>query len=177
MSETEPLPTPPESLLKMLETMGIPYVLHHHEAVFTCEQSAPLKAVIPGVHIKNLFLKDKKDRMALVVVPDELGLDLKALAPAIGLDRISFGSAERLWTHLGVRPGSVNPFCVINDKDAKVQIILDKRAAEAEQVSGHPMLNTMSVTVSGKDLVKFLESTGHTPKIMDLGAYTRAEAA
>ncbi|NBX66499.1 MAG: prolyl-tRNA synthetase associated domain-containing protein [Proteobacteria bacterium] len=177
MTEDQPLPTPPEALLHKLESMGIPYVLHRHTAVFTCEESAFLKDTIPGIHVKNLFLKDKKDRMALVVVPHEINLDLKAVAPAIGLDRISFGSPERLWKHLGVRPGSVCPFAAINDKEGLVQVVLHDAVAKAEILSAHPMLNTMSVELSGTDIVRFLESVGHPPKILDLSGYTRAEAA
>lgn len=177
MTEEAPLPTPPEALMAKLEAMGIPYILHNHKPVFTCEESEFLKAVIPGIHVKNLFLKDKKDRMALVVVPHEINLDLKAVAPAIGLDRISFGSPDRLWKYLGVRPGSVNPFCAMNDAEGQVQVVLHDAVANAEKFSAHPMLNTMSLELSGPDIVRFLENVGHPPKILDLSAYTRAEAA
>ncbi len=177
MSENEPLPTSPEALMDRLSGMGIAFTLHNHKAVFTCEESDFLKDVIPGVHVKNLFLKDKKDRMALVVVPHEINVDLKALAPAIGLDRISFGSPERLWTHLGVRPGSVCPFAALNDTAGLVQVIVHKSVAEAAILSAHPMLNTMSVELSGADLIKFLESVNHPPKIIDLSAFVRAIAA
>jgi Ala-tRNA(Pro) deacylase len=155
MTEDKPLPTPPEALMEALKIMGIPYILHTHKAVFTCEESDFLKDVIPGLHVKNLFLKDKKDKMALVVVPHALSLDLKAVAPVIGLDRISFGSPDRLWTYLGVRPGSVNPFCAMNDKEGKVEVILHHEVAEAPILSAHPMLNTMSLELSGPDLVSF----------------------
>ena len=176
MSEAT-LPTPPEALLKKLDEMGIKHVLHRHKAVFTCEESAFLKNEIKGVHVKNLFVKDKKDRMALVTLRDEINTDLKALAPAIGLDRLSFGSPERLWQYLGVLPGSVCPFAVINDTACKVRMVLDKTAAEADIMSAHPMLNTMSVSISGPDLVRFLETVGHPPLILDMNNFNKASAA
>ncbi|MBU6235839.1 MAG: prolyl-tRNA synthetase associated domain-containing protein, partial [Alphaproteobacteria bacterium] len=144
---------------------------------FTCEESAILKGHIPGIHVKNLFLKDKKDRMALVVVPDEISLDLKALAPVIGLDRISFGSPDRLWKYLGVRPGSVCPFAAMNDKEGAVQVIMHAPVASAPIMSAHPMLNTMSLELAGPDVVRFLESVGHPPKIIDLSNLAARTAA
>lgn len=156
-----------------LRSMGIGFTLHHHEAVFTCAESAHLKEIIPGLHVKNLFLKDKKDRMCLVTLPDELNVDLKALAPAIGMDRISFGSAERLWQYLGVLPGSVCPFAAMNDIHGKVKVVLDQSLEKTSAVVGHPMMNTMSIALSGPDLVRFLESVAHPPQIMDLSVLQR----
>ncbi len=173
-TQDAPLPTPPEALMARLDAMGIPYRLHTHKAVFTAEEAAFLEGVIPGMHIKNLFLKDKKDRMALVVVPHDISLDLKTLAPAIGLDRISFGSPDRLWTYLGVRPGSVNPFCAMNDTGNAVQVIMHEAAATAPVLSAHPMLNTMSLEMAGPDIVRFLDSVGHKPRLLNLNAFCRA---
>jgi len=172
-----PLPTPPAALMARLDAMGIAYTLHHHKAVFTGAEAAFLKKDIPAVHVKNLFVRDKKERMALIVVPDEISLDLKALAPAIDLDRLSFGSPERLWTYLGVRPGSVCPFAAINDTEGQVKVVLDKSAADATFMCAHPMLNTMSVALSGADMVRFLTEIGHPPQILDLSAFERVEAA
>jgi Ala-tRNA(Pro) deacylase len=176
MDETTPLPTPPEALFARLSSLGIAYQLYHHEAVFTAKEAAHLKETIPAIHIKNLFLKDKKDHMALVVLPDEINLDLKTLAPAIGLDRISFGSPDRLWKYLGVRPGSVCPFAVINDTGNEVRVIVHEAAAKAGAISVHPMLNTMSVTISGPDLLRFLDSIGHPPTLLNLEAFAKAAA-
>lgn len=174
MTDELPLPTPPEALLGRLDAMGIPYDLHHHPAVFTAAEAAFLKQTIPAMHIKNLFIRDKKDRMCLVVLPDEINLDLKALAPAIGLDRISFGSPERLWTYLGVRPGSVCPFAAMNDTSGAVQVVMHAAAATAPAISVHPMLNTMSLAIAGPDVVRFLDSVGHSPRLLDLDAFCRA---
>lgn len=175
MTENAPLPTSPEALMARLEAMGIPFVLHEHAAVFTVDEAAALKDRMNGVQVKNLFLKDKKDNMALVVLPDEMAIDLKALAPLIGLDRISFGSPERLWQYLGVRPGSVCPFCAMNDTGRSVKVVLHAPLATA-RVCAHPMLNTMSLEVEGPDLVRFLAECGHTPHLVDLTPCVRAAA-
>lgn len=170
-----PLPTSPEALMARLSAMDIPFTLHRHKPVFTVEESAFLVDVIPGLHIKNLFLKDKKDRMCLVVVPHEISLDLKLVAPALGLDRISFGSPDRLWKYLGVRPGSVNPFCAVNDTGNDVTVVIHDAVANAPILSAHPMLNTMSLELSGPDIVRFVTETGHTPRIIDLSPYNRPQ--
>ncbi len=171
-----PLPTSPEALMEKLTGLGIAYELHRHQPVFTVEEAKALEQDIPGVHIKNLFLRDKKENMCMVVVPHDFALDLKALAPAIGLDRISFGSPERLFQYLGVRPGSVNPFAAMNDTTNAVSVVLHAEVASASVVSAHPMLNSMSLALSGPDIVRFLDSVGHPPKILDLGAFCRAAA-
>lgn len=176
--ETPDLPflTTPEDLMDRLTALGIAFKLHHHKPVFTVEEAHYLRTEIPGVHCRNLFLKDKKDRMALVTLPDETSVDLKTLAPLINLDRISFGSPDRLWKYLGVRPGSVCPFAAMNDTENKVSVFIDKIAAEADIISVHPMVNTMSLSISGPDVVRFLDSVGHKPKILDLKAFS-SEAA
>lgn len=160
-----------------LTALGISFELHRHKPVFTVEEAHFLRSDIPGVHCRNLFLKDKKDRMALVVLPDEVSVNLKTIAPHVGLDRISFGSPDRLWKYLGVRPGSVCPFSAMNDTENKVAIFMDKIAAEAPIISVHPMINTMSLSISGPDVVRFLDSVGHKPKILDLKALMNTEAA
>jgi Ala-tRNA(Pro) deacylase len=177
MADDSSLPTSPDALMARLSAMGIAFTPYHHDAVFTCAQSGHLKEIIPGLHVRNLFLKDKKGQMALVVLPDDMSLDLKSFAPAAGLDRVSFGSAERLWQYLGVRPGSVCPFAAMNDTGAQVKVILDQSIAAAPLACGHPMVNTMSLTISGPDLVRFLESVAHPPHIMDLSVFPRQEAA
>ena len=166
--QEEPLPTAPESLLERLDSLGISYELHHHEAVFTVEESRKVDAQIPGTHCRNLFLRDKKKKMHLVVLPNDYNVDMKKLQPVIGSDRLSFGSPDRLWTYLGVRPGSVCPFSVINDTEGAVQVILEESMMQAKTVNYHPLLNTMTVSLSPQDLLVFLRDCNHEPKILDL---------
>jgi Ala-tRNA(Pro) deacylase len=165
---TEDLPTTPDSLMKKLEEMGIDYALHHHEAVYTVEESEKLDRDIAGTHCRNLFLRDKKKKNFLVVLQNATEVDMKKLPPVISSDRLSFGSADRLWQYLGVRPGSVCPFAITNDTDNQVKILLDKSMMETEIVNYHPLLNTMTISLKPADLLKFIESTGHEAHIVDL---------
>ena len=167
--ETEsPLPTAPETLLARLDALGVAYTLHRHKAVFTVAEAKEVEADIPGLHCRNLFLRDRKKRNFLLTLPDERPVDLKKLPPLIGADKLSFGSAERLWQHLGVRPGSVCPFAVINDPEREVTLCLDRGMMAAETVCYHPLLNTMTVALAPEGLLRFIESCGHSPHIVDL---------
>ncbi len=94
-------------------------------------------------------------------------IDLKALGERIGAGRLSFGSAERLMKYLGVLPGAVTPFGVLNDRQGKVAVVLDSALPEQDPVNCHPLVNTMTTALSGRDLVRFLESTGHSPQLLD----------
>ena len=166
----EDLPTSPESLMAKLEELGIEYTLHHHEAVFTVEESEKLDSEIPGTHCRNLFLRDKKKKNFLVVLQNATEVDMKKLPSVIGSDRLSFGSADRLWQFLGVRPGSVCPFTIINDTEKQVKILLDKSMMETDIVNYHPLLNTMTVSLKPADLIKFIEDCGHEAHIVDLSS-------
>ena len=165
---TDDLPTSPEALLVLFGQLDIPYTLHEHEPVFTVAESEHLNAVIPGMHCRNLFLRDKKKRMYLVVAANETSVDLKALPDAIDSARLSFGSAERLWEYLGVKPGSVCPFAVVNDHEHAVQVVLDSVMMQANLVNYHPMVNSMTVSLTPQDLLRFFDHTGHDVQIVDL---------
>lgn len=164
------LPTSPDDLFTILQELGIQYQLHRHAPIFTVEEGLPLKKSIPGLHCRNLFLRDKKEAMFLVVAANETAVDLKKLPDLLGCGRLSFGSAERLWTHMGITPGSVCPFCAINDRDHKVQVVLDAFMMKADAVCYHPLDNAMTIALAPADLLKFFAHTGHHPKILDLSA-------
>ena len=162
------LPTSPEKLMAKLDDLSIGYQLYHHEAVFTVEESNKVDADISGTHCRNLFLRDKKKKNYLLVLQNATDVDMKQLPDAIGSDRLSFGSSDRLWQYLGVRPGSVCPFSIINDTEHNVKILLDKSMMETKIVNYHPLLNTMTIGLTPTDLIKFIESTGHEAHIVDL---------
>lgn len=162
-TQNPPLPTSPEKLFEILQSLDIQYECHHHEATFTVEQSDKLKADIPGVHCRNLYLRDKKKKNFLVVAANETEIDLKKLQNDLECGRLSFGSADRLWQFLGIRPGSVCPFTLINDKNHDVQAVLDADMMRADIVNYHPLDNRMTISLSPADLMKFLNHTGHTP--------------
>ncbi len=162
------MPTTPEQLLQHLNGLGIAFSVTEHAAVFTVDEARTLRGEIPGGHCKNLFLKDKKGQLWLVVCLEDAQIDLKALPDRIGASRISFGKAELLMEVLGVEPGSVTPFALINDKEKTVSVVLDANMMEFEKVSYHPLINTATVTLSPVDLLRFIESCGHAPQITHL---------
>ena len=168
MSEIIPLPTPPEKLFAVLDGLGIPYQTHHHPPTFTVAESEYLKRDIPGLHCRNLLVRDKKEKMFLITAANETPVDLKSLETLLGCKRLSFGSPERLWRYLGVRPGHVCPFAAINDRENKVISVLDRGIMDADTVCVHPMENHMTVALKPQDLVKFLEFCGHKPLIIKL---------
>ncbi len=168
--DSAPMPTSPEELMARLTALGIPFALHHHKAVFTVAEAETVEHDIPGTHCRNLFLRDKKKNNFLVVLQNSTEVDIKKLQPIIGADKISFGSADRLFEYLGARPGSVCPYAIINDKNNEVKICLEKSMLETERVNYHPLINTMTIGTTPADLLRFIESTGHTPHIVDLSA-------
>ncbi len=167
-ADQEPLPTQPKELLDLLQQLDIEYKFYEHEAVFTVEESSKIKEDMPGTHCRNLYLRDKKKKNFLVVAANETEVDMKTLSDKIECGRLSFGSADRLWQFLGIRPGSVCPFTVINDPEHKVQVVLDGYMMKQERVHYHPLDNTMTIGLAPADLLKFFEHTGHKPLILDL---------
>jgi Ala-tRNA(Pro) deacylase len=135
--------------------------------VFTVEEAKALRGDLPGHHIKNLFLRNKKEEMWLVVALEDRAIDLKRLGEALGAGRLSFGSAERLERHLGVDPGSVTPLALVNDEAHAVRLVLDRGVADGGPVNAHPLVNTMTTALSPADLLRFFAATGHTPRWLD----------
>jgi Ala-tRNA(Pro) deacylase len=167
-AETRPLPTTPEQLLARLAELGIETRTHDHPPLLTVEDSKRLRGDLPGGHCKNLFLKDKKDRYWLVVTLEDRKIDIKALDKLLGAARLSFASAERLWTVLGVLPGSVTPFALINDREHKVQVVLDAAMMQHELLNYHPLVNTRTTAIGSADLRRFIEACGHRPATLNL---------
>ena len=163
-------PATPEELLARLDELGIAHSTVAHEPLFTVEQSKALRGQLPGGHTKNLFLRNKKGRMWLVTCLEDRQVDLKALAAALEGGRFSFGSAERLMANLGVIPGAVTAFAVINDKAGAVQMVLDKGLLDHEVLHCHPLDNARTTAVSPEGLLRFLEAEGHAPQLLDMEA-------
>lgn len=162
------LPTSPQQLIDYLSSLGIAHRVVKHPPLFTVEDSKALRGDLPGHHIKNLFLRDKRETMFLVVAQEDRRVDLKALAPAIGAGKLSFGSAERLMSYLGVLPGAVTPFAVINDREKRVGVFLDRSILSGGKVHCHPLVNDMTVALEPEDLLRFLRATGHEPRLIDI---------
>ena len=159
----------PQQLFDRLAELGIAHTTVEHEAVFTVEQAKQHRGVLPGHHIKNLFLRNKKEEMWLVVALEDRAIDLKQLGERMGAGRLSFGSPERLRTYLGVEPGSVTPFAVINDTGHKVRLMLDSGLRDGGPINAHPLTNTMTSAIVLPDLLRFFEATGHGPSWLDVG--------
>jgi len=149
---------------------GIGHVTHDHPAVFRVGEGEEIKAAIPGAHTKNLFLKDAKDQLWLISARDTTQIDLKRLHTVIGSARLSFGNTALMEETLGVTPGSVTAFALINDKDRRVRFVLDRALAEADQVNFHPLTNTATSGVSAQGFRKFLAAVGVRPLVVDFAA-------
>lgn len=152
-------------LLAALDRAGIAWTCDEHEAVFTVEASARLHAEIPGMHTKNLFLKDSGGQFWVVSAPHDAVINLKALPSAIGSKKVSFGKAEDMERLIGLSPGSVTPLAAINDTDGVVRFVIDQRLADAERVNVHPLRNTATLGLSGSALLEFLADSGHEPVV------------
>src|SRR5687768_9707219 len=160
------MPASRADLLAYLDRLGIATVTFDHPPLFTVEQSRALRGAIPGGHTKNLFLKDKKDAVFLVVAEEDAEIDMKRLHDRIGSARLSFGRPELLADLLGVIPGAVTPFGVINDMTGRVAVILDEPLMRHERLNFHPLDNAATTTIGRDDLLAFLRATGHEPRIL-----------
>jgi Ala-tRNA(Pro) deacylase len=161
------MPITPDELFAALDRLGIAHPTVSHQPLFTVEESQGLRGSIPGGHTKNLFLKDKKSALYLVTALEDAEIELKSLHRRLGATgRFSFGSAEQMLETLGVTPGSVTPFGVINDLGHRVTMVLDEALMRHETINAHPLTNTMTTSIKRGDLVRFLESTGHKPRIL-----------
>ena len=145
-----------------LDALGIAYTRHDHPPVATVEEAVRHWADIPATHCKNLFLRNQKgDRHYLVIVEHAKRVDLRRLAEQIGDGKLSFASPERLKTYLGLTPGSVSPFGLINDSSRAVRVVIDGDLKAATRLSFHPNINTVTLTIAGADFTRFLEACGH----------------
>jgi len=163
------MPAGPAEVYSALDALAIPYERYDHPPVFTAEDAAAHWARIPARGIKNLFLRNKKgNRHYLVILPIEKEADLRHLVKVIGDDRLSFGSPERLAKHLGLTPGSVSPFGLLNDPSHAVQVVVDAELRDAGRLIFHPNLNAHSLTIASEDLPRFFASTGHAVRWLNL---------
>ena len=173
MSETVATTTArtPAELFQFLDSLGIAHQTKYHPPVFTVAESQALRDEIPGGHTKNLFLKDKKGALFLVVAAEDAVVELKQLHNRIGASgRLSFGKPELLREVLGVEPGSVTPFGLVNDDPPRVGVVLDAGLMASETINCHPLVNTATTTIASPDLLAFIRATGHEPQILALDA-------
>jgi len=169
------MPLSPDDLFAQFAALGIAVATVKHPPLFTVEQSKELRGELPGGHTKNLFLKDKKDRMWLVTAEEDRSIDLKALGTALGANgRVSFGSPDRLMRHLGVEPGAVTPFGLANDTAGQVSFVLDEGLMRHDVLNFHPLTNAATTAIARADFLRFLDAIGHAPRVLALPARVSA---
>ena len=172
--ELPAIPTAPvgrESLLEYLETCGFDCVTCDHPPLFTVTDSQKLRGELEGGHTKNLFLKDKKDNYFLLTAQEDSEVNLKTLHKLLGgSSGFSFGKAEKMEEFLGVTPGAVTAFGIINDRDNRVTFAIDQQLMQHEKINCHPLVNTATTTLLRDDLLAFARACHHEPLIVDLTA-------
>lgn len=155
------------NLFRYLNELNIKYSTIEHEPIFKVEDSALLKNNMAGANTKNLFLKDKKGQLFLVCAVSDTKINVNKLHHTLGCKRLSFGNPEVLKNALGVTPGSVTLFSIINDKNLEVTLVIDKSLMNYDIVNFHPLLNDATTAISNKDMIRFAKSTKHEPLIVD----------
>jgi Ala-tRNA(Pro) deacylase len=164
------MPATPHDLFALLDRLGVAHRTMEHPPVFSVGEGEAIKAGLPGGHTKNLFLKDARDQLWLISALGETRIDLKRLPPVIGAARLSFGKEEALYDALGVRPGSVTAFALINDPDHRVRVVLDAALLKTDPVNFHPLTNTATTAVPTRDFLRLLQELGVSPMIVDFEA-------
>ncbi len=160
------MPATRQELFALFDELAIETNTIEHIPVFTVEDAQKVHGDIKGGHCKNLFCKDEKGVLWLIVALEDARIDLKAAKDRIESRRLSFGRPELLMEILGVEPGSVTPFSLINDKANKTNVILDAAMMKLELLNFHPLKNDATTTISSVDLIKFIKATGHEPKVV-----------
>jgi Ala-tRNA(Pro) deacylase len=156
-------------IYKILQDLEITFVEHNHPAVFTVEEAKKHRNGIEGANLKNLFLRNKKgDKYYLLVTNALKPIDLKVVGEAIAEKKIGFASPDRLKKYLGLTPGSVSPFGIINDKHKEVVVLLDKELLGEDKLNFHPNINTATLTISKDDFLKFLKWTGNEVREIEI---------
>ncbi len=157
-----------EEFLQVLDDIGIDYTNHEHPAVYTVEEADQHHDGIEGAHSKNLFFKDRKKNLILVVTLSDKPIRIKDVGQKIGAKGMSFGKPDLLADVLGVIPGAVTPFAVINDAEKRVRVILDKEMMEHHLLNFHPIVNTATTTIASRDLIKFMKHCGQEFEVVQL---------
>lgn len=161
------MPATKQDLFDFLDYLSIKHTTTDHAPVFTVDEGLDIKAKLPGGHTKNLFLKDKSGALFLVCALGDTPIKINRLHPVLDCKRLSFGNPELLLEHLGVTPGSVTLFSLINDKDGAVTLVLDKALLNYDIVNFHPLLNDATTAITFEDMVKFAHATDHAPTLVD----------
>ena len=164
-------------LYALFRAHGIAWTTHQHPPLHTVEESRALRGDLPGAHVKNMFLKDRKDRLWLVTCLEHRQIRIRDLEKEIGAQKCSFGKPDLLWETLGLLPGAVSPFGLINDADRRVTAVLDLQMLEHDPINAHPLHNGATTGISAADFRRFFEITGHAPVVVDFDVLEAKERA
>ena len=143
-------------LINLLKKQNFIVEIHKHNALFTVEDSKNLRGKIKGSHTKNLFLKNKKNQFFLLSCEESDKIDLKKISKSLGLGNTSFAKEKYLEKYLGINPGSVSPFALLNDKDSEVDFYLENNLYESEFVNFHPLINSLTITIETNKFIEFM---------------------
>ena len=165
-------------LYALLDAHGIAYSHHTHPPLFTVEESRALRGELPGGHVKNMFMKDKKGAIWLATCLEHRQIRIRDLEKEVGAKGLSFGKAELLWDVMGVLPGAVTPFGLLNDRESRqVNVALDRQMLEHDPLNFHPLHNEATTAISKEGFMKFLALTGHDPVLVDFDRLEAQERA
>ena len=174
---TDRRPAGEAELYAFLDANGIAWRHHTHPPLHTVAESRALRGTLPGAHVKNMFMKDKKGRIVLATCLEDRRIRIRDLEKEIGAKGLSFGKPELLWEVLGVRPGAVTPFGLMNDRERRVTAVLDAGLMQHETANAHPLHNEATTAISTRDLLRFLDLTGHAPRLVDFDRLEELERA
>ena len=159
-------------LLEILSVKGVDFQIHNHKPLFTVEDSENMRGSIDGDHTKNLFLKNKKNNFYLFSCHENAKVDLKRFSKSINAKNLSFANEVYLERYLGIKPGSVSPYSLLNDKNNIVSFYLDEKLTKSEIINYHPLVNTTTITTKTKDFVKFILENNKKINIFSLESYS-----
>ena len=169
------MPASRQALFDYLDSLNITHNTLEHAPIFRVEDSLELKAQRPGANTKNLFLKDKAGRFFLICAQSDSAIRINKLHPLLGCKRLSFGKTEPLFDLLGVTPGSVTLFSILNDTENQVTLILDAALLNHDIVNFHPLLNDATTAISSADMIAFAKATGHEPVILNFAELNKKD--
>ena len=158
-------------LFELLRAKGLDFQIHDHDPLFTVEDSENLRGEIKGSHTKNLFLKNKKNNFFLFSCDENAKVDLKLFSKSINAKNLSFANEKYLQEYLGIKPGSVSPYSLLNDKDSLVKFYLDEKLVKSEIINFHPLINTTTITLKTSEFINFLLENNKRIHIFSLERY------
>tara|TARA_B100000674_G_scaffold71034_1_gene49066 strand:+ start:137 stop:649 length:513 start_codon:yes stop_codon:yes gene_type:complete len=159
-------------LYELLSVKNVDFQIHEHDPLFTVEDSERLRGEIKGAHTKNLFLKNKKNNFFLISCDENAKVNLKQFSKSIDAKNLSFANARYLEQFLGILPGSVSPFALLNDKNNVVEFYFDEKLYNSEIINFHPLINTTTINIKTSEFIDFLLENNKKINIFSLESYS-----